>query len=116
MMKKVIILLSAILLVACSTRPLNLVQSSTPIVNIESVLANKIETIANDDKFSVSNVTTEPIDFVYHIFWYDQNGVTQGNEPHLSVQTHLQSNQTIDIELIAPTSQSTKLSYLYSSN
>lgn len=109
-MKKLLIAFTLSLgLMACSSsEKLNLVHSPQPIVNISAELAPLIEVNASQSSASVKNISQQPVTFAHYIFWYDKNGVTQGNEPNLKnpPMLSLEPREKIQLMLQSPTTES----------
>lgn len=109
-MKKLLIAFTLSLgLMACSSsEKVNLVHSQQPIVNISAGLASLIEVNASQSSASVKNISQQPVKFAHYFFWYDKNGVTQGNEPNLKnpPMLSLAPREKIQLRLQPPTTES----------
>ncbi|BFU59422.1 MULTISPECIES: DUF1425 domain-containing protein [Rodentibacter] len=109
-MKKSLILLSAFVLTACSNSGSNLVHTNTPILNVAAELAANVEAKVSSNSAWVKNKRTQPIKVNYHLFWYNNQGVTQVWEQQresLSGNLRLQPQEQKAIELAKPTPEST---------
>ncbi|HGO5824046.1 TPA: YcfL family protein [Mannheimia haemolytica] len=101
----------SIFLTACGSKPVSyLPTGSSPIVNIEADIAEKVELDTNGKTFSTTNLTDYPLNVVYKLFWYDKDGVTQSPNG-LSDSTGwqhlwLQPKQKQTVALIKPTEES----------
>lgn len=105
-MKKYAIFLLALILTGCgSSQPVNLLKKTQPILNIDSALAPRIEASLSESSARIKNISTQPMQLYYHIFWYNKNGLSQ---PTLTKQTTLSlaPNEAQAIELTKPTAES----------
>lgn len=69
------------MLSACGSNPASyLPTGTTPIVNIEADIADKLDVNAQSEQLRVINLSQESVNLVYKLFWYDINGVTQPSE------------------------------------
>ncbi|MDO4626378.1 MAG: hypothetical protein Q4A81_03590 [Pasteurellaceae bacterium] len=104
-MKKFFVFAASLYLAACSSSLPNLVHSNTPILNINATLSPLIKAKADTENAWVQNISSESLQVDYHLFWYDQNGVTQitaqGNEA-ISQNLLLAPQQRADIPLVKP--------------
>lgn len=108
-MKKTLLIVTALLLAACSSPSPQLVHTEKPLLNIESALADQLEPRLQADAASVKNISSQPLNVAYYLYWYDKNGVTQAFSPTQEFQyarLRLQPQQTADIPLPKPTSES----------
>lgn len=83
-MKKhfVLIAIFSTVLTACSSNPVSYLPTGTkPIVNIELPLAEQVEVTADPFLLKVVNLTVQPLNIQYKLFWYDKQGVTQTLDP-----------------------------------
>lgn len=102
----------SLFLTACSSKPVSYLPSGDkPIVNIEADIAEKIELDTNGKQFSTKNLTDNPLNIAYKLFWYDKDGVTQplSNDGAESTPWHtlwLQPQQTQAVALVKPTEES----------
>ena len=79
----------SLFLTACGSNPQSYIKGkSAPIVNIEAQVAPSIHVEANSDQLSVTNLTEQPLNLAYKLFWYDKQGVTQTADD-MSKQTWL---------------------------
>ncbi|MGQ0286432.1 hypothetical protein ACT2CV_04420 [Pasteurellaceae bacterium 22721_9_1] len=76
MMKKITLILTALLLAACSSKP-NLVHTQQPILNISAELHPLIEAEVSSHSAWIKNKTGQNLGVKYDLFWYTENGVTQ---------------------------------------
>ncbi|MCW9733425.1 YcfL family protein [Avibacterium sp. 20-15] len=109
-MKKLFVLCGlSLLLAACGSTPSqNIVSENDPILNVEANLAPLIETKLRDNNVWLKNTSPHQLDVAYYFFWYDKNGVTQGEEPNLHSPSSLllQPNQQTNLTPVPPTQQS----------
>lgn len=109
-MKKQLILwgLSTLLAACVSTPPVNIVSDNAPILNVEANLAPLIDTQLTPRNVWLKNKTQQPLNVAYYFFWYDKNGVTQGEEPNLNKPSRLllQPAQQTNLTALPPTEQS----------
>ncbi|MFZ7276223.1 YcfL family protein [Avibacterium endocarditidis] len=109
-MKKLFFLCGlSLLLAACSsTLSQNIVSENEPILNVEANLAPLIETKLRHNNVWLKNKSQQQLDVAYYFFWYDKNGVTQGEEPNLNAPSSLllQPSQQTNLTPVPPTEQS----------
>lgn len=111
-MKKrfVFIAIFSTILTACSSNPASYLPSGTkPIVNIELPLAEQVEVTADPFLLKVVNLTVQPLNIQYKLFWYDKQGVTQTLDPSERTPWHnfwLEPRAKIEMNLAKPTSES----------
>ena len=109
-MKKLFFLCGlSLLLAACSSTPSqNIVSENEPILNVEANLAPVIETKLRHNNVWLKNKSQQQLDVAYYFFWYDKNGVTQGEEPNLNAPSSLllQPSQQTNLTPVPPTEQS----------
>ncbi|MCW9709408.1 DUF1425 domain-containing protein [Avibacterium sp. 21-586] len=109
-MKKLFFLCGlSLLLAACSSTPSqNIVNENEPILNVEANLAPLIETKLHRNNVWLKNTSTHLLDVAYYFFWYDKNGVTQGEEPNLQTPSSLllQPSQQTNLTPVPPNEQS----------
>lgn len=106
-----IIAIFALILTACSSKPISyLPTKSKPIVNIESDIAPYIELNAEIEKFTLLNLTEVPQNIAYKLFWYDRDGVTQtfnhSEESSIWQDVRLKAKEKRSIALVKPTGES----------
>lgn len=108
-MKKLVIFLASGILAACSSSDPNLSYSNEPILNVEANLAPQIEAKAERNQAWVKNKSTQPLNVTYHLYWYDNLGVTQIWPIQAESRTGallLQPNEKKSLDLSKPTSKS----------
>ncbi|MFZ7255738.1 YcfL family protein [Avibacterium avium] len=109
-MKKLFFLYGlSLLLAACSSTPSqNIVSENEPILNVEANLAPLIETKLRHNNVWLKNKSQQQLDVAYYFFWYDKNGVTQGEEPNLNTLSSLllQPSQQTNLTPVPPTEHS----------
>ncbi|MFZ7158576.1 DUF1425 domain-containing protein [Avibacterium paragallinarum] len=109
-MKKLFFLCGlSLLLAACSSTPSqNIVSENAPILNVEANLTPLIETKLHHNNVWLKNKSSQQLDVAYYFFWYDKNGVTQGEEPNLTSPSSLllQPRQQTNLTAVPPTEQS----------
>ncbi|QEH17666.1 YcfL family protein [Histophilus somni] len=96
-------------LIACSSsKKVNLVHSQQPIINISTELASDIDVQVSHSSASLTNVSQKQVTLVYYFFWYDKNGVTQGDVTNMKNATMLilSPGQTRQLVLQKPTTES----------
>ncbi|WP_109078181.1 YcfL family protein [Aggregatibacter kilianii] len=76
MKKQISLFFLTALLAACSTKTPTLLNTQSPILNIEAPAAARVEAGVNRDNAWVKNKTGRIVDLAYSLFWYDKNGVT----------------------------------------
>lgn len=105
-MRKLAILFTSAVLAACASNPVSYLPSGTkPIVNMESMVADRIQIDATSDHLIVENISDDALNIVYKLFWYDIEGVTQhSNETWQNLW--LESKQSSHILLEKPTEES----------
>ncbi|TYG35067.1 DUF1425 domain-containing protein [Lonepinella koalarum] len=76
-MKKILLVCTALFLVACGSSQPSLVHTHAPILNITAELNPLIDANATAQSAWVKNKSNQNINLQYDVFWYDKNGVTQ---------------------------------------
>ncbi|MBN6066533.1 DUF1425 domain-containing protein [Aggregatibacter actinomycetemcomitans] len=76
MKKPISLFFMTALLAACSAKAPNLLNTQSPILNIEAPAAARVEAGVNSDNAWVKNKTGRIVDLAYSLYWYDKNGVT----------------------------------------
>lgn len=111
-MKKTVSLwaLFSLFLSACSSNPASyLPAGQSPIVNVEAPLSDNIEVVAEPFLLKVVNLTEQPLNVKYKLFWYDIEGVTQTLNPSERTPWHnfwLEPRSTTEMQLAKPTPES----------
>ncbi|WGE31217.1 YcfL family protein [Actinobacillus genomosp. 2] len=100
----------SLFLTACGSNPQSYIKGkSEPIVNIEAQIAPLIQVDAEIDKLSITNLSEQPLNLSYKLFWYDSQGVTQ-TANDISEQSWLQlwlnSKQSQTLPFEKPTNES----------
>lgn len=105
-MKHWIFAFFALILTACGSNPASYLPSgTTPIINVEADIAEKLDINAQPENLSIRNLNIESIKIVYKLFWYDIDGVTQGlSRVWQSIELAPQNEVTIPLE--KPTEES----------
>ncbi len=109
MKKRLSCIALGLLLTACGSTPVpNLVNSTKPILNMESELVELIDAAAEPDSAWIKNKSAQPVTVAYNFFWYDKNGVTQNTDNSVANPPFvtLQKKQRTELELIRPTAES----------
>lgn len=99
----------SLILTACASNPPSYLPSgTTPIVNVEADIAEKIAVDAKPELLKVENLTSSPINIGYKLFWYDTNGVTQmaGQEKQGWLNFWLEPLAKTSWQLTPPTEES----------
>lgn len=105
-MKKLILLLNVVLLTACGSNPMSYLPSgTTPIVNIEADIHDKVQLETQIEQFAITNLTHHNLNVVYKLFWYDIDGVTQPSDEQWQ-NLWLSANQQRQVVLQKPTKES----------
>lgn len=105
-MKKLVFALFPLILTACGSNPVSYLPSgTTPIVNVESPLSERVNIEAKSDLLSVTNMTDVALNSVYKLFWYDLNGVTQPS-PENWQNLWLEPRQSVNLPLNKPSEES----------
>ncbi|MBF0750663.1 MULTISPECIES: YcfL family protein [Pasteurellaceae] len=109
-MKRLLIALMLCMLAACSSPVPNLVHTNRPILNITADLSPLVEVKTDFNSAWVKNKSIQPINVNYHLFWYNEQGVTQVWEQQresMMGNLYLQAQEQKSIELAKPTPEST---------
>lgn len=107
-MKRLLIIAAAMFLAACSSS-VSIVGTQQPILNIDAALAPAIQVSTAETQARIENKTNQPINLVYHLYWYDAQGVTQvwhGQEDSLRGNLLLPAKQQEILQLTKPTPES----------
>ena len=97
-----------VLLAGCSAKVPTLLNTQSPILNIEAPAAERLEARVDRDSAWVKNKTEQPVNLVYRLFWYDKHGVTvTAEEPVVWHRLALQPRQKQPLTLARPTANST---------
>lgn len=97
-----------VLLAGCSAKVPTLLNTQSPILNIEAPAAERLEAGVESDSAWVKNKTEQPVNLVYRLFWYDKHGVTvTAEEPAIWHRLALQPLQKQPLTLARPTANST---------
>ena len=76
-MKKILITATVLFLTACSSAP-NIVGTNKPILNMAANLAPALDVDLSDNTAALKNKTnTTTTMMLYHLYWYNTQGVTQ---------------------------------------
>lgn len=75
-MKKILITATVLFLTACSSAP-NIVGTNKPILNMAANLAPALDVDLSDNTAALKNKTTQQLNVLYHLYWYNTQGVTQ---------------------------------------
>ena len=75
-MKKILITATVLFLTACSSAP-NIVGTNKPILNMTANLAPALDVDLSDNTAALKNKTTQQLNVLYHLYWYNTQGVTQ---------------------------------------
>lgn len=108
-MKKTLFISTALLLAACTAPKPTLVHTTQPILNIESRLADKLQTQLENHSAKVKNISAQTLHVTSYLYWYDQNGVTQPFSPkqeYTYSKFILQPQQSTEIQLTKPSAES----------
>lgn len=101
----------SLFLTACSSNPASyLPTGERPIVNVEAPLSETIEVVADPFLLKVANLTAQPLNVQYKLFWYDKEGVTQTLNPSERTPWHnfwLEPHSKTEMQLAQPTAEST---------
>ncbi|MFC0309714.1 YcfL family protein [Gallibacterium trehalosifermentans] len=105
------IVLSCLLLglTACSSKMVSPLSQSSPIVNIEAAIADKLAITSAADQVTLKNKTNQSINLTYLLTWYDKNGVTQRanwQQEERWQKLMVIANQQVLIKLTKPTAAS----------
>ncbi|QLB20918.1 hypothetical protein A6B43_04945 [Vespertiliibacter pulmonis] len=97
-------------LTACSNNPTSYLPSGTkPIVNMELPLAEQVNVTAEPFLLRVANLTAQPLNVQYKLFWYDEQGVTQTLDPSERTPWHnfwVEPRSKTEMNLAKPTPES----------
>lgn len=105
-MKKPLFVIFSLILTACGSNPASYLPSgTTPIINVESPLAERVNIEAKSDQLSVTNLTDVALNSVYKLFWYDLNGVTQPSAENWQ-NLWLEPHQSVNVPLNKPSEES----------
>lgn len=105
-MKKSLFVIFSLILTACGSNPASYLPSgTTPIINVESPLAEQVKIEAQSDRLSVINTTNMALNGVYKLFWYDLNGVTQPSAENWQ-NLWLEPHQSVNVPLNKPSEES----------
>ena len=97
-----------VLLAGCSAKVPTLLNTQSPILNIEAPAAERLEASVDRDSAWVKNKTEQPVNLAYRVFWYDKNGVSvTAEEPVVWHRLALQPRQKQPLTLARPTANST---------
>ena len=100
----------SVFLAACASNPPSYLPSGTkPIVNVESPLSEQVSVIAEPFLLKVQNLTKNPVNVSYKLFWYDIDGVTQTLDLNAHTPWHnfwLEPNSKTEMHLEKPTPES----------
>lgn len=105
-MKTCALLFGSLMLAGCAGQPISYLPSgTTPLVNVEAALAERLHVEAAREQLSITNQSNEVVSGAYKLFWYDVQGVTQG--AHRSWQTlWLEPQQRLLLPLEKPSVES----------
>ncbi|QLB13394.1 uncharacterized protein YcfL [Bisgaardia hudsonensis] len=107
-MKKIFLIIAITFgLVACgssNTSPLS--NDKQPILNIDSDLATLVDVKTSLSQAWIKNISNNAISVNYHFFWYNKNGVTQGNDVGQTATIILKPQQKTELSLQPPTENS----------
>lgn len=109
-MKRSLIIFASLVLAACSSSIPNLNHTNRPILNIAAELAPSIEAKVDSTSAWVKNKSTQPRHVNYHLFWYNEQGVTQvwaQQKESIEGRLYLPPQEKQFIELTKPTPEST---------
>ena len=107
MRKSISLFFATALLAGCSAKVPTLLNTQSPILNIEAPVAESVDAGVDSDSAWVKNKTEQPVNLAYSLFWYDKNGVNVTAEE--SVVWHrlaLQPQQKQTLTLARPTADS----------
>ena len=76
MKKSISLFFATALLAGCSAKVPTLLNTQSPILNIEAPVAESVDAGVDSDSAWVKNKTEQPVNLAYSLFWYDKNGVT----------------------------------------
>lgn len=77
-MKSCALLFGSLMLAGCAGQPISYLPSgTTPLVNVEAALAERLHVAATREQLLVTNQSSEALSAAYKLFWYDVQGVTQ---------------------------------------
>ena len=108
MKKSISLFLATALLAGCSAKVPTLLNTQSPILNIEAPAAERLEASVDRDSAWVKNKTEQPVNLAYRLFWYDKHGVTvTAEEPTIWHRLALQPLQKQPLTLARPTADST---------
>ena len=97
-----------VLLAGCSAKVPTLLNTQSPILNIEAPAAERLEASVDRDSAWVKNKTEQPVNLAYRLFWYDKNGVSvTAEEAVVWHRLALQPRQKQPLTLARPTANST---------
>ena len=107
MKKSISLFFVTALLAGCSAKAPTLLNTQSPILNIEAPAAERLEAGVESDSAWVKNKTEQPVNLVYRLFWYDKHGVTvMAEEPAIWHRLALQPLQKQPLTLARPTADS----------
>ena len=110
----------SLFLTACGSNPQSYIKGkSKPIVNIEAQIAPLVKVDTESEKFSIANLSEQPLNLSYKLFWYDKQGVTQNSDdtyPQHWQKLWLNSKQSQTLPLDKPTSESSNYRLYLRSN
>ena len=101
-MKKILITATVLFLTACSSAP-NIVGTNKPILNMAANLAPVLDVDLSDNTAALKNKTTQQLNVLYHLYWYNKQGVTQESQ---SGNILLQPQEKKVFELPKPSTES----------
>lgn len=107
MKKSISLFFLTALLAGCSAKAPMLLNTQSPILNIEAPAAESVDAGVDSDSAWVKNKTEQPVNLVYRLFWYDKHGVTvMAEEPAIWHRLALQPLQKQPLTLARPTADS----------
>lgn len=104
----------SLLLTACASNPPSYLPNGTkPIINVEANVDPLINIDACGESLSIANKTEQVLSLAYKLFWYDKQGVSQGQTSDMGEKTlwqklWLEPKQKAKITLQKPTAESAK--------
>ena len=108
MKKSISLFFVTALLAGCSAKAPTLLNTQSPILNIEAPAAERLEAGVESDSAWVKNKTQQPVNLAYSLFWYDKNGVSVTAEENVVWhRLALQPQQKQTLTLARPTADST---------
>lgn len=100
----------SLFLTACGSSPQSYIKGkSEPIVNIEAQIAPLVKVDVESEKFSITNLSGQPLNLSYKLFWYNKQGVTQNSDdesPQFWQKLWLSGKQSQTLQLEKPTNES----------